>query len=259
MKTLWFLIPAFALCMGLTLAEYTENSIPDTGKTLPVKSFPLKGSWLLLERNREELPVGMNVVMLVTDTYAAWTAYDRVSRKFYYTGGGPYQADKARFEMTLEFNTQDSTQVGSRLAYDYVLKGKRLALNTLAGEEIWERIDASAPASTLAGVWRITGREQEGKMVAMPAGARKTIKILSGTRFQWAAINPETRQLFGTGGGTYSLTNGKYTETIEFFPRDPQRVGMSLTFDAAVNGKRWEHQGKSTAGTPVHEVWEKQE
>lgn len=134
-----------------------------------------------------------------------------------------------------------------------------MALQTAQGEEIWERLDNPSPADALTGVWRITEREQDGTMSAMPKGARKTIKILAGTRFQWAAINPETRQLFGTGGGTYSLQNGKYTETIEFFPRDAKRVGMSLTFDATLNGKRWQHKGKSTTGTPVNEVWENQE
>lgn len=65
-------------------------------------------------------------------------------------------------------------------------------------------------------------------MVSMRPGARKTIKILSGTRFQWAAINSETGEFFGTGGGNYTFKDGKYTENIEYFSRDASRVGASL-------------------------------
>ena len=199
----------------------------------------------------------MNIVMILTDNYVAWSCYDRVSKKYYYTGGGVCQTDGRQIKIKFEFNSRDSTQVGTAVAYDYVVNKKRLAFSTDEGDLVWERLDA-ARDSDLAGVWRITGREQDGKMTTMPASARKTIKILSGTRFQWIALNPETKQVFGTGGGTYVLKNGRYTETIEFFPRDPQRVGMSLTFDAALTGRRWQHKGKSTAGSPVHETWEKQ-
>jgi len=86
-------------------------------------------------------------------------------------------------------------------------------------------------------------------------GPRKTLKILSGTRFQWAAINPETKQFSGTGGGTYTFENGKYTENIEFFSRDNSRVGASLTFDGEVSGDKWKHSGNSSTGNPIAEIW----
>ncbi len=41
----------------------------------------------------------------------------------------------------------------------------------------------------LAGNWRISGRMSDGKINPVnTGGARKTLKILSGTRFQWVAI-----------------------------------------------------------------------
>ena len=43
------------------------------------------------------------------------------------------------------------------------------------------------------------------------------MKILTGSRFQWIAYNTETKQFFGTGGGSYTAKNGVYTENIEFF------------------------------------------
>jgi hypothetical protein len=90
-------------------------------------------------------------------------------------------------------------------------------------------------------------------------GPRKTFKILSGTRFQWIAMNTSTGEFFGTGGGTYTLKDGKYTENIEFFSRDSSRVGMTLTFDAKVDGSKWEHSGLSSKGDKIKEEWSRVE
>jgi hypothetical protein len=90
-------------------------------------------------------------------------------------------------------------------------------------------------------------------------GARRTMKILSGTRFQWIAYNTETKEFFGTGGGTYQTQNGKYTENIEFFSRDNSRVGSRLEFDFAVDGGNWNHKGLSSKGDPIDEIWTRRE
>jgi hypothetical protein len=94
-----------------------------------------------------------------------------------------------------------------------------------------------------------------GSLQTITPGARRTIKLLTGTRFQWIAINSETKEFFGTGGGTYTFENGKYTEHIEFFSRDSTRVGASLSFDGKVEGNNWHHSGLSSKGEPINEVW----
>jgi len=94
-------------------------------------------------------------------------------------------------------------------------------------------------------------------MNTITPGERKTIKILTGTRFQWAAINTGTGDFFGTGGGTYTFENGVYTEYIEFFSRDSTRVGRTLSFRGYVNNNQWNHSGKSSKGDSVHEIWTK--
>jgi len=119
----------------------------------------------------------------------------------------------------------------------------------------WKRIDSGD--KHLAGNWRITQRKQGDQMVDIPLRARRTLKLLTATRFQWAAINVETGEFFGTGGGTYSFQDGKYTENIEFFSRDDSRVGMSLTFDGKLDDGKWIHSGKSSKGDPIYEVWER--
>lgn len=79
--------------------------------------------------------------------------------------------------------------------------------------------------------------------------------MLTGNRFQWFAINPETKEFFGTGGGTYSFENGKYTENILFFSRDNSRVGAHLTFDGKIEDGNWHHSGLSSKGDAIYEIW----
>jgi hypothetical protein len=86
-------------------------------------------------------------------------------------------------------------------------------------------------------------------------GARKTIKILSASRFQWVALNSETGEFFGTGGGTYTFKDGKYIEQIEFFSRDASRVGASLSFTADLKDGDWHHAGLSSKGDRIYEIW----
>jgi hypothetical protein len=117
-----------------------------------------------------------------------------------------------------------------------------------------KRLDNGSAA--LAGIWRITSRMQDGKVTPIhQTGARQTYKILSGTRFQWAAINPETKEFSGTGGGTYTFSNGKYTENIDFFSRDSSRVGASLSFEGKLENGEWHHSGLSSKGDKIYEIW----
>ena len=86
-------------------------------------------------------------------------------------------------------------------------------------------------------------------------GPRKTMKLLSGTRFQWIAYNTETKQFMGTGGGTYSTVDGVYKENIEFFSRDDSKAGLKLEFDYEIIDGDWNHKGFSSKGDPLHEIW----
>ncbi len=135
------------------------------------------------------------------------------------------------------------------------LSQQTLALTVNGATETYKRVDDSK--SQLAGHWLITGRMNNGSMQTITPGARRTIKLLTGTRFQWIAINVETKEFFGTGGGSYTFVNGKYTENIEFFSRDSTRVGASLSFDGKVEGNNWHHSGLSSRGEPIHEIWTK--
>lgn len=193
-------------------------------------------------------------VMIVTPNYWTQTIYDRAQKKFFRTMGGTYRANGDTYEVATEFDSQEPARVGERSTIGVKVEGATLRLIQNDGsEEVWTRLDAAGGA--LAGVWRITGRQVGDKMTELPLRARRTLKILSGTRFQWAAINVETGEFSGTGGGTYTFENGKYTEHLEFFSRDGSRVGAQLVFDGEVKGDAWRHRGLSSRGDPIDEVW----
>jgi len=191
--------------------------------------------------------------LTVVDNYFAVATFNLEGKKFISTRGGTAMVEKGKMAGTIEFNTLDRTEVKSSYSYDIKLKENTLMLPLEGNAKKWQKVDEAT--ESLAGNWRITAREQSGTMTAIKPAARKTIKILSGTRFQWAAINMETGEFFGTGGGHYTYKDGAYTEHIEFFSRDASRVGASLSFKAEINNGEWHHSGLSSKGDKIHEVW----
>lgn len=207
----------------------------------------LTGAWQFKEGSDDR-------VLLFQDGYSSLTAFDKTGKKFMFTNGGPYSINGNNIVRKIEFDSREPANIGKDESLAFSLSGNKLTVTGPDGKRRdFTRVDNGT--GSLAGNWRITGRMVDGKMNEMPRRDRKTLKLLSGTRFQWMAINPATKEFFGTGGGTYTFVDGKYTETIEFFSRDNNRVGASLSFDGTVENDKWSHSGKSSQGEPLHEVW----
>jgi hypothetical protein len=206
----------------------------------------LQGAWM------RDLDTAVQY-MTIVDNYFVVSTFHIDNKKFIRTRGGRINIDQENITGVIEFNTDNKDEVKLSFSYNHKLKGKKLHLPAEGISHEWTRVDDGTTG--LSGNWQIVGRHQNGNMVPMNPGARKTIKIMSGTRFQWAAINAETGEFFGTGGGTYTFKDGQYTEQIEFFSRDASRVGASLSFDAEIKDGDWHHKGKSSKGDPIHEVW----
>ncbi|MCY7359400.1 MAG: membrane or secreted protein [Rudanella sp.] len=202
------------------------------------------------------------VMLLVSENYFMQTTY--APTRFVSTRGGIWKQDGNKVTTTLEFDSADSTNVGKTNTAELASGNNQLAIIMPGGQQVFTRVDEVSDQTPMASLWRITARANNNGVVSpMQRGARKTLKLLTGSRFQWAAINPETKQFSGTGGGTYTLmevgpAHRKYTETIDFFSRDNSRVGKSLTFDNKLNGDDWLHIGLSSTGGKVSEVWSKE-
>ena len=194
------------------------------------------------------------VTMIFSGGYFAVSEYDSARGRFDGTWGGVYNVTGSRLLMTQEFNTMRPQEIGLRMSGG--VQFKKGVLQLTLGPVVFScrRLDAGQPGA-LAGAWWMTGRMRDGKLVNNTPGARRTMKILSGTRFQWIAYNVETKEFFGTGGGRYTTQNGKYTEHLSFFSRDASRIGASLSFDYSIEEGRWRHRGLSSKGEPIDEYW----
>ena len=195
-------------------------------------------------------------LLQVRDGYCSFVEYSVSGKKFHRTLGGPVVKQGDQIRLVVEYDTGKKENIGQQYSLPVVIKNGGLSLSFQEFGPEWKRVDdGEAP---LAGNWRISGRLENGEINAIPKRDRKTLKLLTGTRFQWIAINPVTKEFFGTGGGSYRFENGKYIETIEFFSRDSTRVGASLEFDGRVEGDNWYHSGKSSKGEPLSEVWSRE-
>ncbi len=197
---------------------------------------------------------GDNGVLIITDGFFSYTEYDPSEFKFTY--GGSWIDNKGEISLNYEYHTSLPDHVGTSETKSYTAQAKSLQLGNMQ----FERIDDGTPGQ-LSGAWLFNNRKQDGQLGEPRSGdnPRKTMKILSGTRFQWIAYNTETKSFHGTGGGTYTTSNGKYTENIDFFSRDNNRVGASLEFDFEIKGDEWHHSGLSSRGDPMYEIWKKRE
>lgn len=212
-----------------------------------VKSGTITGAWQIKSPDQEE-------VLIFQDGFFFHTVYNKAEKHFVYSRGGTYTQNADALNCKISFNLANKEEVGKQSNLKYSISNQTLNVSINGEAQKWQQLDdSSAP---LAGVWRITSRMQDGKLTSIhQTGSRQTYKILTGTRFQWAAIDPEKKEFSGTGGGTYTFANGKYTEVIEFFSRDSSRVGATLTFDGKLENGEWHHSGQSSKGDPIYEVW----
>lgn len=211
-----------------------------------------KGSW------KSQEPTGSTSMLIVTDNYLSIASFSVGNKYFERAEGGAFTMEGDKMTYIPEFNSADTAKIGIPVEFTIT---KKDGILTMKYEEamVWMKVDEAAD-SPMAGAWHITERANggEGELVKIhQEGTRKTLKLLSGTRFHWFAIDPAVKGFYATGGGTYKTANGKYTEKIEFFSKDNNRVGTSLSFGWKLENGRWDHSGKSSDGKPIHEIWEK--
>lgn len=220
---------------------YSQNPLGKTDK--------LTGAWQLQNGNEVQ-------VLLFMNDYVTHTSYDKTNKQFFQTNGGFYKTDNNQLTVQYEFDTKNTERINESVRYNFSIDNDQLSTNINGQKMTWQRVDDGS--KPLAGVWHITQRMQDEKLVPIHrTGTRKTLKILTGNRFQWVAIDPGKKEFSGTGGGNYTFENGTYTENIEFFSRDSSRVGASLSFNGKLEGKDWHHSGLSSKGDKIYEVWSK--
>ena len=178
--------------------------------------------------------------ILIDNSYLVETQFVTNPAQFILTRGGFYSKEGKEISVNFEFN--------SNFKKDSL---KKLKINW---SKDWGEV--SEKPKDLNGKWLMAGRViDQGERRRDTSRPRKTMKFLLDGYFQWTAFNTETFQFFGSGGGSYTAENGKYTEHIQYFSRDNSRVGAVLPFNYSLKGSDWHHQGYSSKGDPMHEIW----
>lgn len=199
-------------------------------------------------------------ILIISEGYYSWGLFKKGTNEFIAAAGGTQKIGGSTVEFTVMFHTMNSELIGKSIMYEKKGGSNKFTLRSSQNISLELKKIKEKEESPLKGTWQISEREQNGIMVEMVSGDRKTLKILSNGHFQWSAFNTVTGEFFGAGGGTYSLENGEYSEHIEFFSRDNSRVGADLSFNYAVEeeNSKWYHSGLSSKGNEINEIWTRQ-
>lgn len=196
-------------------------------------------------------------VVIFSEKFQSIAMYNAKSGEFIYSNGGTWELNDNMITEKVEFDTANSERVGDIVTFEVKITNDSLSLPDANWN--FSKIDNGTPGE-LSGAWLMSGRYRNGvKQTRSTDRPRKTMKILSGKRFQWIAFDTDKKEFKGTGGGTYTTIDGKYSEKIEFFSRDKSRVGMDLEFNYNIDDGNWIHKGKTSKGDPLHEIWEKRQ
>lgn len=222
------------------------SSLIFTGHAQP----SLLGAWEgeTIDETGEQL----KAVVIFSEGYQSLAIY-KSTGELIGTQGGTWNLKENVLTEKTEFDTFDSSQVGQEIKTTVQLTDT--SLHFPENGMTLKRIDSGTPGE-LAGAWIFYSRNIKGSEFSREADhPRKTMKILSGTRFQWIAYDTKTKEVMGSGGGTYETKDGKYIERIEFFAKDPTRAGMELEFNFDLTQNSWRHTGLSSKGDPIDETW----
>ena len=177
--------------------------------------------------------------------YIIETVFNSSTGEFKFTRGGYYSGKKS-FTVDFEFNSN--------------FKNDSIKKNLYTKTKKWEKV--SSTKQTLQGKWLMAGRvTDEGEKRRDLNRSRKTMKILMDGFFQWIAFDISNFRFFGSGGGSYNTEyeknpeKGGYTEKIQFFSRDNNKVGLILPFEYDRRGEDWYHTGLNSKGGELHEIW----
>src|SRR5690606_18723843 len=149
---------------------------------------------------------------LLVDGYSSITTFN--DKEYISTSGGTYQFENNKLTVSVEFNDQNNSEVGTKKTYDLSFNNGNFRDEN---GKVWVKQNKS---QSLDGAWKISARMMDGKMTEIhQKGERKTIKLLVGGYFQWFVIDPSKKSFSGTGCGNYKFEYVKYSVKIIFFTK----------------------------------------
>ncbi len=129
-----------------------------------------------------------------------------------------------------------------------------------AGQES-KKPKAKKAATELDGAWRLVSNwdSRSNQMRKLPEGVEMT-KLIVGGRYSWSIVRDE--KLLAGAGGSYTVKNDEYTETVIFTagPNQQAMAGKSFKFTWKIEDGKWHHTGTMKIGNAeqkIDEIWER--
>lgn len=236
------------ILLGTACSKKSSSAVIDINRDDPMPT----GAW---SRQFTEDGKDLTEILLLVNGYFSLTRHKTADGAFVMTKGGYFTKAGMYLRGYLEFHSADQSMVGELQEWKLANAGDQMSMTLGESTSTWSPLDVGR-STPLTGAWLFAGRERDGEMQRRDTNQpRKTMKLLTGSRFQWIAYNTETGEFFGSGGGEYSAEDGQYVEKIRFFSRDDNRVGAELPFEFSRQQEEWHHSGKSSSGQPMYEVW----
>jgi hypothetical protein len=224
--------------------------------TLQVFTQTLNGAWRLVEV--DDMPVDKEIIKLYSNSYFTYSAYDKATGEFFAAKGGLYNLDHLSYEEHLEIDSEEPKHSGTTIIYKATIKDDSLFITNLkTGEkQRWLKFD-EADNYEVSFCWRIHKKKDEGdeSWRTIEYAPRKTLKMVTNSRYQVLAFNSKTGKFVGSSGGHWTGSGDNYIENIEFFSKDQSNVGRSLKFKRTFEEGLWLHTGKTTKGEIMLEKW----
>ncbi|MGD1947471.1 MAG: membrane or secreted protein [Croceivirga sp.] len=157
------------------------------------KAQSLIGAWeTQIDANIEGNKTTVTLFFLFSKRHHVAAAYHTKTGVFMATFGGSYSLQDTTLTQTIEFDSENSDRIGKTKSYSIEFNDEELLIK---GDDLkLKRIDKGT-LGDLAGAWLISGRMRDGALQKRDTNRpRKTMKVLSGTRFQWIAYNTETKE-----------------------------------------------------------------
>ncbi len=111
----------------------------------------------------------------------------------------------------------------------------------------------------LVGSWKIVSASFDGK----PSELHRTsitIKHITPVHILWIGYQPEDRRIFRSSGGSWTIQDGRYVETMRYGIGDKFKedtFGKSFAFDCRFQDDQWIQSGKMPNGVFLEEIWKR--
>jgi hypothetical protein len=121
-----------------------------------------------------------------------------------------------------------------------------------------QETDPKVLREKLVGSWKIVAASFDGK----PSELHKTsitLKHITPVHIIWIGYQPEDRAIFRSSGGSWTIENGRYVETMRYGIGDKFKensFGKTFGFDCRFEGDQWIQSGKIN-GVFLEEIWQR--